>query len=92
MAAEHMWAFCVNAQAQLGRSASGSPGADCQPMPQILGCLEGEGVQHQQGQGKVVHLHRHSQCDASSQLSRCSRMTRLCASGYTCMLGTGLQT
>lgn len=32
-----------------------APRADVQPVPQVFGGLEVEGVQHQQGQGKVVH-------------------------------------
>ena len=30
-------------------------GADTQPVGNVLCCVEGEGVQQQQGQGKVIH-------------------------------------
>lgn len=31
------------------------PWADAQPVGNVLCCVEGEGMQQQQGQGKVVH-------------------------------------
>ncbi len=46
----------INAHAVVGVQHSDlAPGADAQPVAYILCCVEGEGVQQQQGQGKVIH-------------------------------------